>query len=132
MVIINTGGRDVVIDKISVRGQECQWSKVYYWRTDSKTISADLNVTKIKPSEITDPAVWKEAFGYLGDLTLRSGWTIVIYIENPDSISKDVGQTVGITVFTANARTTLKPTLQNNIANRPFSLQKSRTSLGLF
>ncbi|MEM0008245.1 MAG: hypothetical protein QXR89_08325 [Candidatus Bathyarchaeia archaeon] len=115
LVIINTGGRDVVIDKISVRGQECQWSKVYYWRTDSKTISADLNVTKIKPSEITDPAVWKEAFGYLGDgevfqqatsdLTLRSGWTIVIYIENPDSISsKDVGQTVGITVFTANAQ----------------------------
>ncbi|MEM1539911.1 MAG: hypothetical protein QXJ07_00800 [Candidatus Bathyarchaeia archaeon] len=115
LVIINTGGRDVVIDKISVRGQECQWSKIYYWKTGSVTVSADLNVTKIKPSEITDPAVWKEAFRYLnngeafqqatGDLTLRSGWTIVIYIENPDSISsKDVGQTVGITVFTANAQ----------------------------
>jgi hypothetical protein len=34
------------------------------------------------------------------DLTLKSGWTIVLYIEKPDSISsKDVGQTVGITVF---------------------------------
>ncbi|MBS7636068.1 hypothetical protein KEJ37_01780 [Candidatus Bathyarchaeota archaeon] len=32
MVIINTVGRDAVIDKISVRGQECRWSKVYYWR----------------------------------------------------------------------------------------------------
>ncbi|MEM3727759.1 MAG: hypothetical protein QXF75_00985 [Candidatus Bathyarchaeia archaeon] len=114
LVIINTGGRDVVIDKISVRGQECRWSNVYYWRTDSVTVSADLNVTKVKPSEMTD-TMWREIFGYLGgsetfqsasnDLTLKSGWTIVIYIENPDSISsKDVGQTVGITVFTANAQ----------------------------
>jgi hypothetical protein len=39
------------------------------------------------------------------DLTLKSGWTIVLYIEKPDSISsKDVSQTVGITVFTANAQ----------------------------
>jgi len=115
LVIINTGGRDVVIDKISVRGQECQWSNVYYWRTDKVTVSADLNVTKVKPSQMTDPAMWKEIFTYLGegenfsqasnDLTLKSGWTIVLYIENPDSISsKDVGQTVGITVFTANAQ----------------------------
>ncbi len=38
-------------------------------------------------------------------MTLKSGGTIVIYMENPDSISsKDVGQTVGITVFTANAK----------------------------
>jgi hypothetical protein len=36
---------------------------------------------------------------------LKSGWTIVLYIEKPDSISsKDVSQTVGITVFTANAQ----------------------------
>jgi len=114
LVIINTGGRDVVIDKVSVRGQECPWSKVYYWRTDNKTVSADLNVTKVRPSEMTR-AMWGEIFGYLGsgetflpasnDLTLKSGWTIVLYIEDPDSISsKDVGQTVGITVFTANAQ----------------------------
>jgi len=32
LVILNTGGRDVVLDKISVRGQECPWSNVYYWR----------------------------------------------------------------------------------------------------
>jgi len=114
LVILNTGGRDVVIDKISVRGQECSWSNIYYWRTNAKTISADLNVTPVKPSQM-DETKWKEIFTYLGDgetfqqassdLTLKSGWTIVIYIENPDSISsKDVGQTVGITVFTANAQ----------------------------
>lgn len=114
LVIVNTGGRDVVLDKISVRGQECVWSKVYYWRTDSVTVSADLNVTMVKPSDMTADQ-WKQVFGYLldgenftratNDLTLKSGWTLVLYIENPDSItSKDVGQTVGITVFTANAQ----------------------------
>jgi hypothetical protein len=114
LVILNTGGRDVVLDKISVRGQECSWSNVYYWRANGITISADLNVTQVKPSQM-DETKWKEIFTYLGDgetfqqassdLTLKSGWTIVIYIENPDSISsKDVGQTVGITVFTANAQ----------------------------
>jgi len=114
LVILNTGGRDVVLDKISVRGQECSWSNVYYWRANGITISADLNVTQVKPSQM-DETKWKEIFTYLGDgesfqrasndLTLKSGWAIVIYIENPDSISsKDVGQTVGITVFTANAQ----------------------------
>ncbi|MEM0096333.1 MAG: hypothetical protein QXL77_05210 [Candidatus Bathyarchaeia archaeon] len=114
LVILNTGGRDVVIDKISVRGQECSWSKVYYWRTSTVTVSADLNVTVVKPSEMTADQ-WKQIFAYLSsgenfeqasnDLTLKSGWTLVVYIENPDSIaSNDVGRTVGITVFTANAQ----------------------------
>lgn len=48
LVILNTGGRDVVLDKIQVRGQECPWSSVYYWRTNTVTISADLNVTQDK------------------------------------------------------------------------------------
>ncbi|MEM1565877.1 MAG: hypothetical protein QW510_02150 [Candidatus Bathyarchaeia archaeon] len=114
LVILNTGGRDVVIDKITVRGQECPWSKVYYWRTNTITVSADLNVTLDRPSSMT-AAQWKQIFDYLpdgenfvratSDLTLKSGWTLVLYIEDPDSItSKDVGQTVGITVFTANAQ----------------------------
>jgi hypothetical protein len=39
------------------------------------------------------------------DLTLKSGWTIVVYITNPDSIAlNDVGIPVGITVFTSNAQ----------------------------
>src|SRR3990172_1950058 len=30
IMIINTGGRDVVLDKITVRGQECAWANVFY------------------------------------------------------------------------------------------------------
>jgi hypothetical protein len=114
LVVLNTGGRDVVLDKISVRGQECQWANVYYWRTDTVTISADLNVTQNKLSDM-NATEWKTTFTYLGigetfqqtttDLTLKSGWSIVVYIMKPDSIAmNDVGLTVGITVFTSNAQ----------------------------
>jgi hypothetical protein len=112
IVIVNTGGRDVVIDKVTVRGQECPWANIYYWRTNTVTISADLNVSSEMPSAMTD---WTTAFTYLpsgetfaaagSDLTLKSGWTVVLYIENPDSIAlNDVGIPVGITVFTSNAQ----------------------------
>ena len=45
IMIINTGGRDIVIDKLSVRGQEVTWNgatqDVYYAIT-TESISADL------------------------------------------------------------------------------------------
>lgn len=114
MVILNTGGRDVVIDKIAVRGRECPWSNVYYWKTSNVTVQADLNATAVPVADMTDQ-LWRSTFTYLGasesftqatnDLTLKSGWTLVVYIHNPDSISSsDVGRTVGITVFTVNAQ----------------------------
>jgi hypothetical protein len=109
IVIVNTGGKDVVIDKISARGQECSWSNVYYWRTNNVTVSDDLRVT---PTNITGSNFDIEVEGAMrtflqanDDLTLKSGWTIVIYIMNPDSIAlNDVGIPVGITAFTSNAQ----------------------------
>jgi hypothetical protein len=114
IVILNTGGRDVVLDKISVRGQDCPWTNIYYWRTSEITVSADLNVTSKKPNAM-NATDWNAVFTYLpsgenfaqatSDLTLKSGWTIVVYIINPDSIAlNDVGIPVGITVFTSNAQ----------------------------
>jgi hypothetical protein len=111
IVIVNTGGRDVVIDKITVRGQECDWANVYYWRTNEEVISSDLNVTTI---ELTgDPFAMSSTFLYgdgnftqgADDQTLKSGWTMVVYVKDPDSIAlNDVGIPVGITVFTSNAQ----------------------------
>ena len=40
-IVSNTGGRDVVIDKISVRGQECLWTTIYFNKTGN-TIYDDL------------------------------------------------------------------------------------------
>src|SRR3990170_1233788 len=39
IVIVNTGGKDIVLDKISVRGQDSPWNDVYYWRTSVVTVS---------------------------------------------------------------------------------------------
>jgi hypothetical protein len=113
LVILNSGGRDVVIDKISVRGQECPWANVWYWRDDSTVISADLNCTTLELSTLAGDLDSDGTFTYTtddfqnagDDVTLKSGWTLVMYIMNPDSIAlNDVGIPVGITVFTSNAQ----------------------------
>ncbi|MEM3577676.1 MAG: hypothetical protein QXX51_04390 [Candidatus Bathyarchaeia archaeon] len=109
-LIINTGGRDLVIDKIAVRGQECQWSNVYYNKTED-TINEDLPY--IIPHEngtLIGMVVDLSSEDYSlqqasDDLILRSGWSMIVYIVNPDHVSvSDIGVTIGITVFTANAQ----------------------------
>ena len=111
IVIVNTGGKDVVLDKVTVRGQECPWSNVYFWRTNSETIVADLNVTETELTGTTYDMSTTFLYGTgsfeqaTSDVTLKSGYTMVAYIKDPDSIGlNDVGITVGITVFTANAQ----------------------------
>jgi len=107
--MINTGGKDVVLDKISVRGQECPWGNIYYWRTNNVTISDDLEVTPTNISGtsfgITIQGSTRTFYQATSDLTLKSGWTMAVYVMNPDSIAlNDVGLTVGITAFTSNAQ----------------------------
>ena len=109
MVMVNTGGKDVVIDKITVRGQECNWSNVYYWRTNNVTISNELQVTTDELAGTTYSIIVQGAARAFSqatdDITLKSGWTIALYMMHPGSISQnDVGTTVGITAFTANAQ----------------------------
>ena len=106
-VIINTGGRDVVIDKITVRGQEISWNTVYY-ATTSNTVSSDLSYqttlsTSTQINISSSESVTLSAA--TGDLVLTSGYSMIIYIDDPGSITlQDVGTTVGITVFTAQAQ----------------------------
>jgi hypothetical protein len=109
-LIINTGGRDVVIDKISVRGQESAWNTVYYNKT-TNTISPDLYyITPDASGTLAGQTVTLGSSSYTltsasEDLILRSGWSMIVYVTNPDSISvNDIGVTVGFTVFTANAQ----------------------------
>jgi len=112
MVIINTGGKDFVIDKIAVRGQESDWSDVYYWKTNTQTISADLNKTS---TELSGTSYDMSAtFTYQGstnftqatsDVTVKSGYTLVAYVRSPDTVSiSDVGVTIGVTIHTMNAQ----------------------------
>jgi len=112
LMVINTGGRDLVIDKIAVRGQECSWNdtdsnKVVYYSITTDSVSSDMNY--VSNFAEGDTAVTMGAKNYTftrasNDLTLKSGYTMMIYIINPDSITiNDIGLTVSITLYTAQA-----------------------------
>jgi len=77
IVIVNAGGKDVVLDKISVRGQECSWGNVYYWRNDSVTVLDELRVTSTNITGATFPIIVQGATRNFTqantDLTLKSG-----------------------------------------------------------
>jgi hypothetical protein len=103
-MLINTGGRDLVIDKISVRGQESDWANVYFNVTDV-AISDDLpyNAT-LEAGDITIGSTPYTFAVASTDLVLKSGYTMIIYLDSPDSISvNDIGLTVGMTVHTSQA-----------------------------
>lgn len=113
VMIINTGGRDVVLDKITVRGQESLWTDIFYNITQG-AFSEDLSFSSL----IFDTANNNETltFGtgalsrdYLfmqatNDVVLPSGKTMLLYVNSPDSISvNDVGLTVAFTIFSSQA-----------------------------
>ncbi len=111
-LIINTGGRDLVMDKLSVRGQESDWASVYYNKTQS-SISADLTyVAPTAGGTLVGKNVTLGLTTYTftrgtanNDMILKSGWSMIVYVTNPDSLSvNDIGVTIGLTIFTANAQ----------------------------
>jgi hypothetical protein len=105
IMIINTGGRDVVLDKVTVRGQECTWTNVFY-NTTTASISADLafNTTLANGGNISIGGANYVFTQASVDLTLESGKTMILYIASPDSITvNDIGLTVAVTVFTSQA-----------------------------
>ncbi len=99
MSITNTGGRDVVISKIAVRGQTCALATNVYTVVTSPLPTEDL--TYVPVADLANATfVAAPAAG----LTLKSGATMLVYIRSPDSITvNDVGLTVAISVFTAQA-----------------------------
>jgi hypothetical protein len=105
-LVINTGGRDIVIDKITVRGQESPWATVFYNKT-TDTVSSDLSYDA-SMADAYEMLIGSTNYTFAAatdDLILKSGYTLIVYIQNPDHISvNDIGVTVGVTIFTANAQ----------------------------
>jgi len=102
-VVVNIGGRDTLIDKIQVRGQDMNWAEyiVHYNRTETAP-AADLEFVNSFAPVVNSTWNWTTA---TKDLSLKSGQCLVIYIEEPGTISvEDVGVTCSITVFTASAQ----------------------------
>jgi hypothetical protein len=96
-IVVNTGGRDVVLNKIAVRGQTCAWANVM------------VNSTATDPVvDLEYQAIWPIAADFSAapsvGLTLKSGATMAVYIQGPDSITvNDVGLTVAISIFSSQA-----------------------------
>ncbi|MGD6807697.1 MAG: hypothetical protein ACQCN4_12155 [Candidatus Bathyarchaeia archaeon] len=117
LMVINTGGRDIVIDKLAVRGQECSWddkstNKTVLYCVTTDSVSSDLPYKPDFDLNASSPSANVVNLGgqpyYFtvakNDLVLRSGYTMMIYIINPDSITiNDIGLTCSITLYTAQA-----------------------------
>jgi FlaG/FlaF family flagellin (archaellin) len=114
LVITNTGGRDVVLDNVAVRGQAIALAQLYYYYPSAAPTS-DLTYAKQTP-RITGSPVTISGGGGAGtyteatsSITLSSGKTVIIYMvatttASPGSVSSnDVGLTIAISVFTSQA-----------------------------
>jgi len=103
----NVGGRDVVIDKIQVRGVEAAWSTVRYLRLGA-AISASLQCPNASQTWTSMEYIDGTTASFstpTTDLPLASGDTLIFYVTSPDSINvNDIGTTIGITIFTENAQ----------------------------
>jgi hypothetical protein len=105
IMVINAGGRDVAIGKVTVRGQVCAWSKVFY-TTISGAVTTDLTYSSTLTDGCTISVGGKDQTFKKAttDITVQSGKTLIIYMDNPDSISvNDVGLTVSVNIFTSQA-----------------------------
>jgi flagellin-like protein len=103
----NLGGKDILFDKITVRGVEEPWDDVYYYRVPSgETINGDMNRTTYEDFdaafETIDGNVYNQS---TADIPLISGGEILVYIVGPDNVQMDdIGTTVSLSIFTANAQ----------------------------
>jgi hypothetical protein len=116
VMVTNTGGRDVVINQIAVRGQACPWNdtagatkKFVVYCTTEDPITNDLSYTPNFNFTGGTNYVMVGTTQYnftvaTSPLILKSGDTMLMYVVNPDSISvNDVGLTVAITIHSAQA-----------------------------
>jgi hypothetical protein len=112
IMITNTGGRDVVLQTVAVRGQTVPVGNLFYFPV---TTPADLPYAT-QPINGTNYPI--SSLGWLGtssatnftaagttSITLKSGSTIAVYMTgSPGSVTvNDVGLTIAISIFSAQA-----------------------------
>jgi len=124
LMVINTGGRDIVIDKLAVRGQTCEWNdtgtsneKFVLYCITNDPVQSDLTyVSSFSVAGANSVTLGSTAYNFTvasNDLVLQSGYSMLIYVVNPDSIAiNDVGLTVGITLYTSQAMYYLETNVQ--------------------
>jgi len=109
IMITNTGGRDVVISKIAVRGQAIDMENDVWFVVADPDDDLTEDLIYIPSGQIDEDAEFGGLSGAPAQppgnsLVLTSGSTMVVYITTPGSVSvNDIGLTIAITVFTSQA-----------------------------
>jgi hypothetical protein len=107
IMVTNNGGRDVVISKLTVRGQTSDWADVKYLVATTSDTGLLADLSNLPSANMTSGIVTGFADTLAtatGSLVLPSGSTMVIYISSPDSLTlNDVGLTISIAIHSAQA-----------------------------
>ncbi len=103
----NLGGRDILIDKLSVRSITADWDQIYYYRVPSgSSVNEDQNITSY--ASLTGAIVLIDGRNYTqatSDMPLISGGELLVYVKGPQNIHMDdIGTTVALSVTTNNAQ----------------------------
>ncbi len=115
ILIQNTGGRDILVDKLLIRGVEAPWGDAtvivqYYKVLTTDDISADFAVMKNGTDYVfgqigsvpANASFWANT---TGDMPLKSSNSLLLFVKNPPNIALyDVGTTISMAVYTTNAQ----------------------------
>jgi hypothetical protein len=138
IMITNTGGRDVVLQTVAVRGQTVNATNLFWFPVTTigdlpyvsqataisgwalETVGNTTTVTGTHTPDVTGTSTPLSTNSYFnsttGPITLTSGSTIAVYMTGtPGSVTvNDVGLTIAISVFSAQA-TYIKETNVNAV-----------------
>ena len=116
LLIHNTGGRDILVDKVLIRGVEAPWSGdatvivQYYKVLTGDDVGGDFAVMKNATdyyfgqigSVPANASFWANT---TGDMPLKSSNSMLLFVKNPPNIALyDVGTTISMAVYTSNAQ----------------------------
>jgi len=124
IIVVNSGEKNVTLQKIAVCGVESEWSDIYYWRSENGPVSSELVPTDtILYGDVYDVSLGgtTRTLQQANDkLILLTGQTIVLYIRDPGNIiATNIPEKAIITVFT-----------QNNLYYKEVSVEAPSTSGG--
>jgi flagellin-like protein len=105
----NLGGKSIAVALIDIRSWEMDWSRVYF-HTINETSEAALTYSDLNYfpwDSLTGSSITIDSYNYTqatGNVYVKSGETVIVYIRAPEFIYKDnIGTPVSIAVGTANA-----------------------------
>ncbi len=102
----NLGGKDILVDKFTVRGVASDWTNVFVFRVPTGTSITDDMIITNYAALIDGVNITGKIYNVSsGDLPLISGGELLVYLKDPDNIQlDDIGTTVSMSVFTNNAQ----------------------------